>query len=215
MAPGRLDYEDPTEPSGSRIVPLGRYLSVVAGPDALFTIKSWTYNGNCAGVYAGMVSAAPTQEAMTGKSLPGVTVLTYRLSRRQVNMLAAGQPYDEVRSNDGSLYGGGAYVVIRDIPDQGVAANYAINSDVTAGPRNDQFADLFTWRIVAAVSTEVRKAVYPFIGKENTIESRMAMTTAVRRVLEWASAMGVLAPGEGVGYDFNLTSSTVGWSGGN
>jgi hypothetical protein len=209
LTPGVLDYTDPSEPPGSNIIPLGRYLSVVAGPDIIFTIKGVSYVGNGAGLYAGMASSCPIQEALTGKPLPGVTALTYRLSRRQVNMLAAGQPYDEVKSNNDSLYGGGGYVVFRNVPDQGLITNYAVNSDVTAGPRNDQFADLFTWRIVAAISNEVRAAVYPFIGKENTIETRMAMNTAVRGILEKASQMGVLMPGENVGYNFSITSSTV------
>lgn len=195
LRPGYLDFNDEDEGT----IDLGRYLSVVAGPDVQFVNgKRGAYWENAAALYAGMISRTPAQQALTNRELPGILGLTYTLTKSQLNRLAGGQPYDDSTY----LQKGGAYVVFRSTLTDGIV----VCQDVTAGQRAHDYENLQTYRIVARACHGVRSALKKFIGAPHSVETRMAMETAVKGVLDAMAEEGALLASEGLGYQFAITS---------
>jgi len=185
-------------------VDAGRFIQVVAGPDALMTQNSLgTYIESPAGIYAGFIASLEPQNPATNKMFPGIQALAWEFTTKQVNLLAGAQPATQ---GDPPSWGyGGAYTALR----VNNAGNIVVNMDNTAAKRSSDYAKLQILRIVNSVVEGIRRICNPYIGTANTFGIRIAMRTAIKNYLDRVAAEGAIVGQEGVGYQFAVTSDGV------
>jgi len=167
---------------GNRI-DLGRYISVLAGPDVLFGSNRFgIYSDSAASVYAAMLTTMRAQSATTNKRVPGILGLRYNLSSSQLDQLTNARYVTLKTKNNG------AEVVVVD--------------GVTAAQGTSDYRRLSTMRIVKDVVDQVREVADPFIGEPNEVAQRNALSAAIEKRL------GVLREqGEIMNYTFNIIAT--------
>lgn len=187
----------------NKVVDLGRYILLVAGPDVLISNpKLGQYVETGAGVYAGLLTTVPPNRATTNMQLPGVTHLTYTFTNRQLNKLAGGQPYDESTGDSGM---GGSYVLFR----RNIAGNIVINLDNTCAGRDSDYASYQVLYVVNMVASGLKKVVEPFIGMSAHATTKSALDNAVKKFLDYIAETRAIAGGEGTGYTFSITATGI------
>jgi hypothetical protein len=184
-------------------VDYGRYLQIVAGPDAVLSqAKLGTYLDSPAGLYAGLLPTVAPSRAATNLTLPGLQGLAFDYTRREVNKLAGGQPWDDVTSTSGK---GGSYVVLR----RNATRDIVINLDNTCAGRESDYANDQVLNVVNTVASGVKSIVSPFFGHGNQTGTIQAMRTQLRNFLNTMSEQGIIAGGEGNGYELAVESSSL------
>jgi hypothetical protein len=162
---------------------LGRYINIIAGPDAIFnSTRFGVYAENSAAAYAGFVSNLQPQSAPTNKSVSYAVGLRFEYSNGQLNTLA-----------------GARYVTLRA---KNNGSNVAITDAMTAAQPGSDYVRLSTIRVVKAVIDQVRDAADPFIGEPNETAQRNALSAAISKRLDVLKKNGVI-----IGSDFQIVAS--------
>lgn len=191
-----------SDPDTLENIDIGRYLSVVAGPDLLLQSKELGYYlENGAAVYAGMITSLPPQFATTNKPL-GVKSIWGSFTKTIHEQLNQGVGRDPAARNTGS----GAYVTFKFSEQIG---RPMVIADNTASSRDSDYRTLQVLRIVNLASSEARKVLLPFIGNPNSIEARTAMKTQLNAALQRLVDVGALLGGDGNGFNFSISSDPV------
>lgn len=184
-------------------VDYGAYISVVGGPDIrMSTPGIGLYQTSPVSIYAGMVSALPSEQAATKQRVPGSLGLSFSVREKQLRRLVNGIGWSEANKTPGK----GAIVMLRT---NEVAQTTEVAYDVTfANDRLPAFADLQPQRVVAEAIRLIKRELTPFLGDAFNAETQMAMEEKVRRVLDSMVESGKLfAGGEGSGYQFSLNGT--------
>jgi len=184
-------------------VDIGRYISVVAGPDVVLSSKErGRYYTNGAAVYAGMITNLPSHRATSNKPLGSTGSLLGNFPKATLEQLVQGVGYDESTN----AAGGGGYVVIRTNPLRGLPI---VIQDNTCALRTSDYKTLQIFRIVNLAVSMVKDVLYPYLGESSSVEALMAMQTQVRSELSKLSEAGALLGDDKVGYDFAITSDQI------
>jgi hypothetical protein len=174
----------------------GAYLQVCAG-DVIFSDPDvGLYIESCAGVYAGTLARLKPQLPATYKPVNGIFALPYEFTRAQLDSMCGGVGRDTTQG----IEGGGAYVTVRRIEGRGIL----FVRDVTASFRRSDFKDLQPLRIANAVHKGVKDIVFPFLGLQNDIPHRQAMTTQIKSFLDGMADAGALLGKDGIGYTLQV-----------
>ena len=166
-------------------IDLGRYISIVAGPDVTFgSGRFGVYAENSAAAYAGMVSGLAVQSAPTNKNVPNALGLRYTYSNSQLNSLT-----------------GARYVTFKFKQANSVVA---VTDSMTAAKPNSDYRRLSTYRVIKAAANEIRNVCEPFIGEPNDTAQRNSMSAAIDKRLGKLVEAGVLQ-----GYNFQIVVTPV------
>jgi hypothetical protein len=193
-------YNDPDETAP---VDIGRFISVVAGPDLILTQKEIGYYiENGAAVYAGMITNLPSQSATTNKALGTVKLLNGNFTKTIHELLNQGIGRDDSTGD----YGQAAYVTFKT---NNVVNRPVVVADNTCSARTSDFRTLQVLRIANLAAVMTKAVMYPFIGEPNSIEARTAMRTQLGSALQRLVDAGALLGGDGNGFKFSISSDPV------
>jgi hypothetical protein len=191
------------DPDSGAQVDIGRYLSVVAGPDIIYSESQLGYYlENGAAAYAGMITALPAQQATTNQALGGVNKLNGNYPKSINEQLNQGLGYQQ----QPFIAGSSAYVTFRYSNFLGAPI---VVADNTCAQRSSDYKTLQVLRICNLASFMVQSVVRPFIGQPNEVDSRTAMQTQINTALGTLVTAGALIGGDGNGYQFTLSSDPV------
>lgn len=169
--------------SDGNAIDLGRYISIVAGPDVVLNSGRFgVYANNTPTVYGGLVSSLAVQSAPTNKTVPGVYGTRFNFSNAQLNGLT-GKGYVTYRSK-----GNGDTVVVVDA--------------MTAAQPGSDYKRLVTYRVVKEAVNEVRDVADPYIGEPNETAQQNAMSAAIAKRLDAMVEAGAI-----VDYDFQIVAT--------
>lgn len=169
--------------SEQKKIDLGRYISIVAGPDVILSSPRFgVYAENSAAVYAGMISSLPPQSAPTNKAVPGVLGLRFQYSNAQLNELTAKRFVTYRTKANGTIV--------------------AVTDAMTAAQPNSDYRRLSTYRIVKEAVNQIREVCDPYIGEPNEVAQRNAMTAAIAKRLDQMKEAGSL-----VDYSFQVIAT--------
>lgn len=164
-------------------IDLGRYISVVAGPDVtLGSARFGLYSTNSPAIYAGMVSNMPVQSAPTNKPLPSAQSLRFTFSNSQLDALTGARFVTYKTKRNGEVV--------------------AVVDAMTAAQADSDYKRLVTYRVVKDAVNEVRDVCDPYIGEPNETAQRNAMTAAISKRLDIMKEAGALSD-----YDFQVIST--------
>jgi hypothetical protein len=164
-------------------IDLGRYISVVAGPDVILgNSRLGNYSDNSAAGYAGFVSQLAPQSSPTNKVMDHVGALRYSFSSSQLDKLTAARYVTFHYKNNG--------------------ANVAVVDGPTAAQPNSDYRRISTIRVVKEAVNELRNVCDPYIGEPNETPQRNAMSAAISKRLGRLVESGVIAD-----YDFSVVST--------
>lgn len=198
-----IPYQDP-EMTGVQNIDLGRYLTIVAGPDLVYSSSSLgSYVGSGATFLAGMVSNKVPQQALTNQPLGNGVALAYQFTKSQRNLLNAGINY----TGQGDGLGGGAYVTFT--LRQPGQAQVVVTEDVTAASRSSSFTNIQLMRIVQSCERVVESITQQFIGQANDPGTVATLESQLQSGLDVVAGQGALFGGRRSGYDFTIGSSTL------
>ena len=165
-------------------IDLGRYISILAGPDVTFASGRFgVYGENSAALYAGMISSLAPQSAPTNKNVPSAMGLRYTYSNAQLNALT-----------------GSRYVTFKFKSNNAVAVTDAM----TAAQPSSDYRLLSTYRVVKTAANEVRTVCEPFIGEPNEVAQRNSMSAALDKRLGKLKEAGIL-----VDYSFQIVVTPI------
>lgn len=166
-------------------IDLGRYISIVAGPDVVVgSARFGLYSTNSPSIYAGMISSMAVQSAPTNKALPSARALRFSFSNSQLDALT-----------------GARYVTFKTKRNGEVVA--VVDAMTAAQPTSD-YKRLVTYRVVKEAVNEVRDVCDPYIGEPNETAQRNAMTAAIAKRLDAMKTNGAI-----VDYDFQVISTPM------
>ena len=172
-----------------RPIDLGKFISVVGGPDAVFyTASLGRHYGPAAVAYLGLNMTIAPQAAPTNKPVNGVQGLRFRLSNKQ---------HDDILGN--------RIVTLKLKNDNGAREGKVCPVDgVTAALPTSDYTRLSTAKVVRSVVDHIREVSEPYIGEPNTVEQRNALSAAISKRLGNLRQDGVIA-----GYDFLVQASQL------
>lgn len=182
-------------------VDLGRYLSVVAGPEQILAhpelgrvTDMWHT------IYAGMLSRTPPERATVYMPIPGTVGRTALFPRKYAQALDSGVGFDP----ETDLSGKGAYVSATQDP-RNLGGPLLVVNDPTAAARDDIFRNHQTVHLVNVIHQTVSDSLAGFLGKAASAANLANMETLVENILEGFFFSGALAGTRGVGYDFKIS----------
>lgn len=144
---------------------LGRYISVLAGPDIIFKSNYiGIYTCVSAANYAGMVSNMKVSSSPMNKEVPGIKGLRFGFGNPQLNTLVKNRFVCYTFKDNNSK------IVVQDA--------------MTAAPANSDYSQLNSYRAVKKAVEAVRIACDPYLGEPPTIANKNAMSTAISKKLE-------------------------------
>lgn len=182
---------------GTEAADIGRYLSVVAGPQLVVVNKEAgvVYKSGGATQYATLMTTLKDGIPPSQKVIPGNIGVDFTFNNTQVSLLSGGQ---------GNKSAGGAYVVFMEKDGQLV-----VNAAVTCAKRASDFAFIHNLNVIERVSTEIRAAVSAFIGNPFRTEHYNAMYTNIMARLDALNDAGIINGGKGQGYRFVIEQTPV------
>ena len=167
---------------------IGWYTSVVVGPEVVMQSDTLgTYYGSPAIAYAGLNSVIAPQSAPTNKALRNVNGIKFKFSNKQMDALV------------------GNRMVVFKLKDEGTASASSIPyvvDGVTSGAPNCDYARMSTVKILTDVVDQIRKVADPFIGEQNTVEQRNALSALISKRLAKLVELGEIQS-----YDFEISAT--------
>ena len=167
---------------------IGWYTSVVVGPEVVMQSDTLgTYYGSPAIAYAGLNSVIAPQSAPTNKALRNVNGIKFKFSNKQMDALI------------------GNRMVVFKLKDEGTASAsstpYVVDG-VTAGAPNCDYARMSTVKILTDVVDQIREVADPFIGEQNTVEQRNALSALISKRLAKLVELGEIQS-----YEFEVSAT--------
>lgn len=154
---------------------LGKYLSVVAGPEVEYTdSKIGRFWGDPAVDYAARNCTLSPQSAPTNKKLNGAKRLRFNFSNYQLDKITG----NRIVTFKNRLNGNSNDIVIVD--------------GVTAAHPNSDYTRITTTRVMRYTTDQIREAAEPFLGESNTIEQKNALASAISKRLSICKENGVI-----------------------
>lgn len=169
-------------------IDLGRFISVVAGPNPLYTNKNLgKYYGSSAVAYTALNSILNPQSAPTNKKMVGTKGIKFRFSNKQHNAIAGNRIITfKTKFDKAGATLGEAYVV----------------DGMTSSAPGSDYARLTTTKVLRETINHVREVSEPFIGEPNTTEQRNALGATVSKRLNILKERGVI-----LDYEFAIVAT--------
>jgi len=183
-------------------VDLGVRLSVVAGPEAIYTHPDRnTYTDMWHVSYAALLTQIPPERSPLRMTLPGVSGFGTPIPRKYLDKLTNGVGYDS--TNVSTETGQGAYVtLIRD--SNNIYGPMRVYDDPTVSSRSDYCRQWQLINLVNSIQNDLDQRLQPFYGGSTNQQALAAMETAVQNILEGYNHSGAIKGGKGDGYNFTV-----------
>ena len=180
---GEVVYDENENP-----MDIGWYTSCVVGPEVIMTSDTLgTYYGSPAIAYAALNAVIEPQSAPTNKALRNVRGMKFKLSNKQLDALTANRMVCFKLKNEGS-------VTASNVP-------YVVDG-VTSGARNCDYTRLSTVKVLTDVVDQIREVADPFIGEQNTVEQRNALSALIAKRLAKLVELGEIQA-----YEFEVSAT--------
>lgn len=188
------------------VVDRGRYLSVCAGPEVVFSHPGLgNYTDNFHVAYASMLTTVPPERAPIMKPIQGIQAYGTAFPENFCKRLLDGLGYD-AQSRD--LNGKGAYVCLTKNP-RDPSGPLVIYDDVTAADRDDYMRNYQIVHLCNSINSSLDNALAPYLGKPMDDASIGAMESAIINILDGYAQSNALKGKRGQGYDYRVQSSPV------
>ena len=180
---GNVIYDSDNKP-----MDIGWYTSVVVGPEVVMTSDVLgTYYGSPAIAYAALNAVIAPQSSPLNKALRNVNGIKFKFSNKQMDAIA------------------GSRMVCFKLKNEGLATAsstpYVVNG-VTSGAPNCDYSDLAVVKVVTDVVDNIRQVADPFIGEQNTVEQRNALSALISKRLSKLVELGEIQS-----YEFEVSAT--------
>lgn len=185
----------------SNSIDLGRYVSVVAGPDVIYSYPGvGNYTDNWHVSYAAMLTTLPPERAPILKSVPaGIVGYTNPYPSNKSDALLDGVGFDPANE----ISGKGAYVVLVRDPRNSLGP-LVIYSDPTMAARDDYLRQYQVNHLVNHVHRTCWLSLINFMGYPTDQTTLAAMDSTVQNIMDGYVKSKALKGQRGVGYDFRI-----------
>jgi hypothetical protein len=168
---------------------IGWYTSVVVGPEVVMNSDTLgTYYGSPAIAYAALNAQLQPQSSPLNKALRNVSGIKFKFSNKQMNAIVGSRMVCFKLKNEG------ATSTASSIP-------YVVDG-VTAGAPGCDYSDIAIVKIVTDVVDNVRQVADPFIGEQNTVEQRNALSALISKRLAKLVELGEIQS-----YEFEVSAT--------
>lgn len=141
---------------------IGRKISMIVGQYVVTTDDGYQFISNMAPGYAGMISALTLDQSSTCQAI-SIPDPSYEFTAFQLGQLTKA-----------------GFVTVKNSFTKG----WVITDGITMAPAGSEFRRLSCSRITDYVSTLIREASEPFIGKENHLANQNSLRTAIKSKLD-------------------------------
>ena len=180
---GNVIYDADSKP-----MDIGWYTSCVVGPEPVMTSDTLgTYYGSPAIAYAALNSVLEPQSSPMNKALRNVNGMKFKFSNKQMDMLL------------------GSRFVCFKLKNEGLATAsstpYVVDG-ITSGAPNCDYHDIVVVKVITDVVDQIRKVADPFIGEQNTVEQRNALSALIAKRLAKLVEIGEIQS-----YEFEVSAT--------
>jgi hypothetical protein len=184
------DYNGkPLTDAEGNYIDLGKYISVVGGPDPIVTDRAiGPYNGNPAVLYAAMNTVIPANSSPTNKRLPGCRGLRFRFSNPQLNDITNNRIVTFKVKTDRS----------------GTVSDVYVVDGITAAMKGSAYQRITTPKTLKEVVDNIREVADPYIGESNTVEQKNALASAISKRLGILKERGFIQD-----YSFQIVANAL------
>lgn len=180
---GNVLYDSDNKP-----MDIGWYTSVVVGPEVVMTSDTLgTYYGSPAIAYAALNAVLQPQSSPLNKAIRNVNGMKFKFSNKQMDALI------------------GRRMVCFKLKNEGLATAsstpYVVDG-VTAGAPGCDYSDIAIVKVVTDVVDNIRKVADPFIGEQNTVEQRNALSALISKRLGKLVELGEIQS-----YEFEVSAT--------
>lgn len=180
---GNVIYDTDNKP-----MDIGWYTSVVVGPEVVMTSDTLgTYYGSPAIAYAALNAVLEPQSAPTNKALRNVNGIKFKFSNKQMDAIVGQRMVCFRLKNEGASTASSTPYVV---------------DGVTAGATNCDYSRIVTVKVLTDVVDQIREVADPFIGEQNTVEQRNALSALISKRLS-----KLVEAGEIQSYEFEVSST--------
>ncbi len=180
---GNVLYDSDNKP-----MDIGWYTSVVVGPEPVMTSDTLgTYYGSPAIAYAALNAVLQPQSSPLNKAIRNVNGMKFKFSNKQMDALI------------------GSRMVCFKLKNEGLATAsstpYVVDG-VTAGAPGCDYSDIAIVKVVTDVVDNIREVADPFIGEQNTVEQRNALSALISKRLSKLVEIGEIQS-----YEFEVSAT--------
>lgn len=180
---GNVIYDADNKP-----MDIGWYTSVVVGPEPVMTSDTLgTYYGSPAIAYAALNSVLEPQSSPLNKALRNVNGMKFKFSNKQMDAIIGNRMVCFKLKNEGMATASSTPYVV---------------DGVTSGAPGCDYSDIAIVKVVTDVVDNIRKVADPFIGEQNTVEQRNALSALISKRLSKLVELGEIQS-----YEFEVSAT--------
>lgn len=180
---GNIIYDANNKP-----MDIGWYTSVVVGPEVVMTSDVLgTYYGSPAIAYAALNAVLQPQSSPLNKAVRNVNGIKFKFSNKQMNAIVGNRMVCFKLKNEGLATASSTPYVV---------------DGITSGAPGCDYSDIAIVKVVTDVVDNVRQVADPFIGEQNTVEQRNALSALISKRLGKLVELGEIQS-----YEFEVSAT--------
>ena len=180
---GNVIYDADNKP-----MDIGWYTSVVVGPEVVMNSDVLgTYYGSPAIAYAALNAVLQPQSSPLNKAIRNVNGMKFKFSNKQMNALVGNRMVCFKLKNEGMATASSTPYVV---------------DGITAGAPGCDYSDIAIVKVVTDVVDNIRQVADPFIGEQNTVEQRNALSALISKRLAKLVELGEIQS-----YEFEVSAT--------
>jgi hypothetical protein len=180
---GEVIYDSDNKP-----MDIGWYTSVVVGPEPVMVSDTLgQYYGSPAIAYAGLNAVLAPQSSPMNKGLRNVNGMKFKFSNKQMDAIIGQRMVCFKLKNEGLAVASSTPYVV---------------DGVTSGARGCDYSDIAIVKTITDVVDQIRDVADPFIGEQNTVEQRNALSALISKRLGKLVELGEIQA-----YEFEVSAT--------
>jgi len=180
---GEVIYDADNKP-----MDIGWYTSVVVGPEVVMNSDVLgTYYGSPAIAYAALNAVLQPQSSPLNKAIRNVNGIKFKFSNKQMDALIGNRMVCFKLKNEGMATASSTPYVV---------------DGVTSGAPGCDYSDIAIVKVVTDVVDNIRQVADPFIGEQNTVEQRNALSALISKRLAKLVELGEIQS-----YEFEVSAT--------
>lgn len=167
---------------------IGWYTSVVVGPEVVMNSDVLgTYYGSPAIAYAALNAVLQPQSSPLNKAIRNVNGIKFKFSNKQMDAIVGNRMVCFKLKNEGMATASSTPYVV---------------DGVTSGAPGCDYSDIAIVKVVTDVVDNIRQVADPFIGEQNTVEQRNALSALISKRLAKLVELGEIQS-----YEFEVSAT--------
>lgn len=180
---GEVIYDADNKP-----MDIGWYTSVVVGPEVVMNSDVLgTYYGSPAIAYAALNAVLQPQSSPLNKAIRNVNGIKFKFSNKQMDAIIGNRMVCFKLKNEGMATASSTPYVV---------------DGVTSGAPGCDYSDIAIVKVVTDVVDNIRQVADPFIGEQNTVEQRNALSALISKRLAKLVELGEIQS-----YEFEVSAT--------